>query len=159
MRRRRSSAVASLIGTRAERSNPALAVLAPLVGRWTTNGSHPLLPGVPLHGRASFEPIHGGAFVLMRTEVDHDAIPDGAGVFGSDDDGTLHLLYFDERDVSRRYEVTATAEGLTWRREDPGFAQRNRIVVSDGRLRTVGEMSRDGGAWEPDLELTYVRAD
>ena len=35
--------------------NPRLAALAPLIGSWTTVGAHPMMPGVTLHGRASFE--------------------------------------------------------------------------------------------------------
>jgi hypothetical protein len=31
-------------------------------------------------------------------------------------------------------------------------------VADDGRtMVSQGEMSRNGGAWEPDLELTYSR--
>ena len=148
----------ALIGAGAERRNPALDLLAPLLGGWSTSGTHPLLTDVELRGRASFEPLHGGAFVLMRTEVDHPEIPDGAGVFGSDGDGRCFLLYFDARPVSRRYEVAATDDGLLWWRDDPAFSQRNRIDVRPDGLRTVGEMSRDGGPWEPDLQLAYRRA-
>ena len=86
--------------------NPALAPLGALIGQWTTAGAHPHLPGVTLRGRAECERIAGGAFIAMRTEVDHPEIPAGIAVFGTD--GTAEetfMLYFDERTVSRKFDV------------------------------------------------------
>jgi hypothetical protein len=70
------------------------------------------------------------------------------------------VLYFDERGVSRKYDVTVTGNQVVWRRDEAGFAQRSTMTLDDGGNTIVGkgEMSRDGGAWEDDLMLTYVRA-
>ena len=144
------------------RPNPELEPLTPLVGRWRTTGTHPLVPGTTFHGRTSFEWYEGGAFVLMRSEIDEPEIPSAVAVFGSDDAaGTITMIYFDERDVSRRYIVEATDGEVRWHRDEAGFAQRMVLTIAaDGtRLDGRGTMSHDGGPWEDDLELTYERID
>ena len=69
------------------------------------------------------------------------------------------MLYFDERGVSRRYDVTMARNRLDWWRDEPSFSQRFVITIEDAgdKMLGMGEMSRDGGAWEKDLELTYKR--
>ena len=140
--------------------NPALKSLNPLVGKWRTVGSHPLLPAMTLHGHTSFEWIEGGAFLLMHSEIDEPGIPSGVAVFGSDDsaDGCF-MLYFDERGVSRKYEVVLRNNTWTWWRDAPGFSQRfTGTFADDGRsIIGKGELSRDGSTWERDLELVYTR--
>jgi hypothetical protein len=148
------------IGRRARRPNPALAPLAPLLGEWRTTGTHPLLPGTTFHGRTSFAWHEGGAFVLMRSEIDEPEVPDGMALIGSDDAaGTFTMIYFDERGVSRRYTVEMGDGEVSWHRDEAGFAQRMVLTVAgDGhRLEGRGTMSREGGAWEDDLQLTYER--
>ena len=46
-----------------------------------------------------------------------------------------------------------------WARDAPDFSQRMVLTIPDGgrRMEAKGEMSRNGGAWEPDLQLTYSR--
>jgi hypothetical protein len=56
-----------------------------LVGVWRTAGRHPLVPGTTFHGRNSFEWHEGGAFVLMRSEIDDPQNPSAMAVIGSDD--------------------------------------------------------------------------
>jgi hypothetical protein len=147
-------------GREAAIHNPKLAALARLVGTWSTSGRHPLLPGTSLHGRASFAWLEGGAFLIMRAEIDEPGIPSGIAIFGSDDaTGECFMLYFDEREISRKYDVDVRSDGLTWRRSAPGFSQRMDLTVSpDGdAIVSRGEFSRDGATWEGDLELTYRR--
>ncbi|HEX5478485.1 MAG TPA: hypothetical protein VFY79_02065 [Dehalococcoidia bacterium] len=150
------------IGREALKPNPALAPLAVLVGEWISVGAHPYLPGRTLHGRAVFEWIEGGAFLLWRSECDAAEIPSGVAIFGTDNGfGTLFMLYFDERDVSRKYDVSVEAGAIRWQRMSDDLSQRRVLsVAADGRTITnTGEMSRDGGAWEPDLDLTYSRVE
>ena len=148
------------IGAEAERPNPALRPLTPLVGQWRTTGTHPLVPGTTFHGRTSFEWYAGGAFLLMRSEIDEPEIPSAVAMIGSDDAAeALTMLYFDERGVSRRYTVEVGDSGVTWHRDDAALAQRMDVTVAayGNRLEANGTMSRDGGPWEDDLQLTYER--
>ena len=149
-----------LIGSEARKPNASLKPFEPLIGEWRTTGTHPLLPGKPLHGRASFSWIEGGAFLVWRSEIDEPEVPSGTAILGSDDaQGTFFLLYFDERDVSRAYGVTIRGDVMIWSRDDPKFRQRMTFTIdADGsRIVSKGEMSREGKPWEGDLELTYER--
>jgi hypothetical protein len=94
-----------------------------LVGVWRTTGTHPLVPGTTFHGRTSFEWHEDGAFVLMRSEIDEPEIPSAVAVIGSDDAaGTFTMIYFDERDISRRYTVEVADGEVRWHRDEAGFA-------------------------------------
>ena len=100
--------------------------------------------------------------MLMRSEIDEPEIPSAVAVIGSDDAaGTFTMIYFDERDISRRYTVELAHLEVRWRRDEAGFAQRMVLTISaDGtRLDARGTMSHDGGPWEDDLRLTYQRID
>jgi hypothetical protein len=140
--------------------NPALKKLDVLVGQWTTVGSHPLIPGVTLHGQTTFEWLEGGAFLIMHSEIDEPGIPSGVAVFGSDDtSGHIFMLYFDERGVSRQYEFRIEGNTWKWWRDHPDFSQRFvAIIEKDGnQMIGTGELSQDGSTWERDLDLTYTR--
>src|SRR3954451_6165801 len=154
--------MATPIGSEAQRRNPELETLTPLIGQWRTTGTHPLVPGTTFHGRTSFEWFENGAFVLMRSETGEPEIPSAVAIIGSDDAaGTLTMIYFDERDISRRYTVEVTEGQVRWHRDEAGSARA--LVLSTaadgGRLEGRGKMSRDGGPWEGDLQLDYERID
>lgn len=146
---------------KAQKQNPALEPFKVLIGEWTTEGTHPYFPDKVLHGKASFEWIYGGAFLLWRSEIfDDPRFPTGIAIFGSDDAlAQFFTLYFDERGVSRKHNVLLEKNVLTWWRDDPDFSQRMVFTISeDGKMIVgKGEMNRDGKGWEPDLQLTYSR--
>ena len=146
----------------AAKPNAALQPLSVLIGTWNTVGTHPLVPGTTFHGRTSFEWIEGGAFLIMHSEIDEPQIPSGIAIFGTDDTtGECSMLYFDERGVSRRYEVSIKGNVWRWWRNAPGFSQRFvGTIAADGRtIDGRGELSRDGTKWEGDLQLIYTRTD
>jgi hypothetical protein len=150
----------SKIGSEALIANPALKDLETLVGLWQTTGTHPYFPDKTFHGQTSFGWIEGGAFLIMHSEIDEPEIPSGVAIFGSDDqEKKLYMLYFDERGVSRKYNLTIEEHGLTWWRDDPHFSQRMTTTIApDGNtMKSEGEMSREGAAWEKDLALTFTR--
>jgi hypothetical protein len=152
--------MATKIGSEALIPNLALEPFEVLVGEWQTTGTHPQVPGKTFHGHTSFDWLEGGAFLIMHSEIDEPEIPSGIAIFGSDDTAKEYFtLYFDERGVSRKYSVTITGAKLKWWRDDPSFSQRFTITIEEGGNKMVskGEMSRDGGPWEKDLALTYVR--
>jgi len=144
----------------AAKPNALLSSLSPLIGSWETTGTHPLVPGKTFHGRTSFGWMEGGAFLVMHSQIDEPEIPSAIAVFGTDDTtGECSMLYFDERGVSRRYEVRLRDNVWEWWRNAPGFSQRfTGTIAADGRrIEGRGELSRDGATWEGDLALTYTR--
>jgi hypothetical protein len=142
--------------------NPKLQPLAMFIGEWTTESRHPLLPGRTFHGRTTFEWLESGAFLLARLHTDEPEIPDGISIFGTDDaeSNAGSMLYFDVRGVSREYRWTVSGATLIWSRSTPELSQRMQLNIAADRASIVatGEMSRNSGAWEPDLQVTYTRA-
>ena len=142
--------------------NPALEPFQVLIGNWNTVGTHGLVPDTILHGRTSFEWLEGGAFLMVRSEIDDPRFPSGIAIIGSDDaQEEYYMLTFDERGVSRKYEVTLHDNIWKWWRNAPGFLQRyeGRIVDGGNTIIGQGELSKDGLAWEKDLDLTYTRVE
>jgi hypothetical protein len=149
------------IGHEAAIPNPSLERFRVLVGTWNTVGTHPMVPGITLHGRSSFEWIEGGAFLIIRSEIlDEESFPSGIAVIGHDDSQEDYsMVYFDERGVSRIIQTTLS--GNVWKtwRNATGFLQRFTGTISEDGNTIVGkgEMCRDGSTWEGDLSLTYSR--
>jgi hypothetical protein len=133
-----------------------LDLLQVLVGAWTTEGAHPLLPGPVIRGRAGFEWLDGRRFLIGRSHYQHPDIPDAVTVTGVMD-GRLSMQYFDSRGVHRLYWVEISRD--TWRfwRDDSDFAQRFTGTFDDdgATITGRGELSRDGTTWDEDLALTY----
>ncbi|HUI88620.1 MAG TPA: hypothetical protein VLX61_07815 [Anaerolineales bacterium] len=140
--------------------NPALKPFSVLIGEWNTEGTHPLFPNTVAHGRTSFEWLEGGAFLIMHSEIDEPGIPTGIAILGSDEAlDAFFMMYFDERGVSRKLEVTLHDNVWKWWRNAPGFSQRfTGTIAEDGNtIIGKGELSKDGSTWEGDLNLKYTR--
>jgi hypothetical protein len=148
-------------GQKASIPNPALEPFRVLLGNWNTTGTHGLVPNTILHGHTSFEWLEGGAFLMMRSEIEDPRFPQGIAIIGSDDtQEEYYMLTFDERGVSRKYEVTLHDDIWKWWRNAPSFFQRyeGTIVDEGNAIIGKGELSKDGVSWEKDLDLTYTRA-
>jgi hypothetical protein len=133
-----------------------------LIGNWNTTGTHGQVPDTILQGRTSFEWLENGAFLMMRSEIDDPRFPSGIAILGSDDsEDKSYMLTFDERGVSRKYEVTLRDNIWKWWRNAPGFFQRyeGRIMDDGNTIIGKGELSKDGLSWEKDLDLTYKRVE
>jgi len=128
-------------------------------GRWTTQATHPLLPGAVVHGHATFEWLDGRRFLIQRWHYDHPDIPDAIAVTGVTD-GQLSMHYFDYRGVYRVYAVSLEESRWRFWRDAPGFSQRFTGILSDdgGTIASQGQLSRDGSGWEDDLAITYRRS-
>jgi hypothetical protein len=149
--------------------HPVLEHLEALVGQWETEATHPLYPDTVVRGRATFEWLEGGRFLIWRARNEHPDFPDSISVLGcedpdgsdasSDSGGGCAMHYFDSRGVSRVYALGA--EAGTWRfwRDRPGFAQRYTGTFGEAgnTIVTVGELCRDGTTREADLRTTYKR--
>jgi hypothetical protein len=126
--------------------------LSALVGSWVIEISHPSDPSNLIEGRADFERLEGGHFVVERWQIDHPDFPNGLAVY---DSGTQH--YFDSRGVARVYEMSiADGEWKLWR-EGEDFAQRFSGRFGDGGSVIDGywEIAEDGSTFEHDFDLTF----
>ena len=124
---------------KAQIPNPALKVLDKLIGEWKTASTHPAFPNQVLPGTSSFEWIEGGAFLRGYSEVDEKGFPVGMAIFGSDDaTGELFMLFFDERKISRKYEVSVEDNVVKWWRNVPGFSQRYSRTITDNAKTIIG---------------------
>ena len=97
---------------------------------------------------------------MWRSEIYQEQFPVGVAIFGSDDaTGEYFMLYFDERKVSKKYEVSLKDNAIKWWRNAPGFSQRYSWTITDNGNTIIGkgELSKDGTNWERDLDLTYTR--
>lgn len=141
-----------------------------LVGDWTTEATHPAMPGVVVHGTAKVEWLEGERFLIHRARTDHADFPDSISILGSTDqdragkDGKaaesshLTMHYFDSRGVSRVYDASVEAEWRWWRTA-PGFSQRFVGTFKDGGDTIVGvsQVCEDDVQWKDDLAITYRR--
>lgn len=143
-------------------TNPALADLRFLAGTWEMELSEASFlpdPEATVHGSVTFGWIEQGAALVMR--MGDAATPAATWIFGRDDaEPGYHVLYADDRGVSRVYRMSL--DGRTWRmwRDTPEFAQRFTAEVSVGQAEVTGswQKSVDGGrTWEHDFKVRYRR--
>lgn len=141
---------------------PVLEALGALVGAWSVEGAHVMIPNTVLRGKTTFEWLNGNRFLIQRTTTDHPDVPDSISIIGANDDGALLAMhYFDSRGVMRVYQMKLSNGGWTFWREAPGFWQRSRATFSeDGKTITESiEKSSDGVDWEHDMSKTYTKLD
>jgi hypothetical protein len=144
-------------------SNSALERLNVFVGEWNieiTSMSFEEDKNAVVRGRASFEWIEGGAFLLQRSEVPNTDFPRPISIIGPDDSAeTYSMLYFDSRGVSRFYQMSFSRNVWKLWRDFPGFSQRFIGTFNDQRniITARWEKSDDGSNWELDFKLTYTK--
>ena len=112
-----------------QQRHPTLEYLEPLAGDWEVEGTHRLMPGEVIRGRATFEWLDGRQFLIWRMHYDHPAIPDSIAIIGCDDrdgaeatgGGECVVHYFDSRGVFRRsgIEVPGGTPARCRRRKQP----------------------------------------
>jgi hypothetical protein len=130
------------------------------IGRWETEGTHPMLPGEAIHGTSAFEWLDGRRFVIWRSNCEHPEIPDAITIIGVTN-GELSMHYFDSRGVYRVY--AASLDQAAWRfwrdAPAPDLSQRFTGTFSDdgNTITGRGQVSKDGKTWEGDLDLSYRR--
>jgi hypothetical protein len=154
--------------------DPALESFDPFVGSWTTEATHPSLPGVVVRGTADIEWMEGERFLIQRARNEHPDFPDSISIIGFteqdrvDETGSvepvaagspLSMHYFDSRGVFRIYRASADAETLRLWRDAPGFSQRFTGTIADGGDTIMGtwQLRTDDVNWEDDLRITYRR--
>jgi hypothetical protein len=133
-----------------------------LVGAWDMELSGASFlpdPDAKVRAPVTFDWIEQGAALVMR--MGDSATPTATWIFGRDEsEAGYHVLYTDDRGVSRVYRMNL--DGLTWRmsRETPEFSQRFEAEISADHTQITGSWLRssDGGAtWEHDFNVSYTR--
>jgi len=139
--------------------NLALKKLDILIGDWGITGKHRLIPN-PITGKINFSWFNGKSFLIMRTDFNQSEPPNSTAIIGSDDKSEkLSMLYFDERGVSRIYDVVFNNNVLKMERNHSDFSQRFRGIVNDNgnTIEGVWELCEDDVNWKKDLEIIYTR--
>jgi hypothetical protein len=141
--------------------------LGRLIGTW---GFEAFVEGRSMgRGRATFEWIEDGAFVLERSDAEwidpgwvENAPKTTRSLIGWDDStDEIVQLYSDSRGVFRLYRGSLTDDAWTLERAAPDFHQRFVGGFRDGGRTIDGrwDSSPDGTAWELDFPITYRRLD
>jgi len=129
-----------------------------LVRAWTTEATHPAVPGTIVSGSAEAQWLEGEPFLIFPSQNDHPDFPDSVSILG-DTDG-LRWHYFDSRGVHRIYELRVTDDGWEIARDAPQFSQRLtvRFQVDDNTMEGRSKPATDDETWKDDLQITYRRS-
>jgi hypothetical protein len=156
-------------------SDPTLARLKGLVGTWTTEATHPAMPGVVVHGTANIEWLEGERFLILRARNDHPDFPDSISIIGfterdraapgarsvpaPEGEHPLTMHYYDSRGVFRDYQTGI--DDSVWRYQllAPGFSQRftGKLVDAGNTIDGTSQLCEDDRTWRDDLKITYRR--
>jgi hypothetical protein len=135
----------------------ALAPFAALIGTWDTEAKH-VAVDFTVTGHWTFEWLHGGHYVLVRSHNDHPQFPDGLVVIGAPEEGDgLVAEYFDDRGVRRTYNVAIEDGVLRWWRDAPEFDQRLTAVLGENEFDGEFELATSPGAFKHDMTVTFRR--
>lgn len=154
------------------KNEQTLRLLDRLVGSWTTEATHPAMPGVVVHGTSVVEWLEGEQFLIQRSRTDHPQFPGSLSIIGFTDvdrkdaaasaapeASQLTMHYYDSRGVFRLMD--ASIDDTAWRfwRDAPGFSQRFTGTFADGGDTIIGlaQLCQDDVHWNDDLEITYRR--
>ncbi len=141
--------------------NPALEPLEVLLGDWDVELSNAefLEGGAVLTGMMTFAWLEP-AFISMGSHVTGGIVPDSISVIGRNDTGAAFtMLYYDDRGVSRVYDMSFDGKEWLLSRNDPGFQQRFAATITeDARtIRGSWERSHESDIWIHDFDVLYTR--
>ena len=143
--------------------------LQPLVGEWRMEATFPgtapdSIAGQGVVGRAVFEWVLDGQFLVERAEVPQPDVPDSLALIGFDPArGAYTQHYFDSRGVARVYAMTFDGTVWTLIRETADFSPLDFSQRFTGTLSDDGDIiagrweTRTGSSWEHDFDLRYTR--
>lgn len=139
--------------------NKAFSAFEPLIGEWEyTMYNAWFLESMEtqVKGKVVIEWVHN-AFICVRGEV--DAKPDDVWIIGySDAREKYELFYYDQRGVSRIFDMTFNGKDWAFSREDKDFYQKFTAQITPGKIQAVTEASEDKGkTWRKDFDMTYVK--
>jgi hypothetical protein len=145
------------------KANPALQDLQVLIGKWEmelSNAAFLPSPSATVKGEVFFDWLENEAFVSMRMGGD-PSISQGAIWLISRDEASpdYKVFYYDDRKVSRIYEMSFSDKVWKLWRQAPNFSQRfeGKIINDGNKILAKWENSNDGQTWEHDFDVTYTR--
>src|SRR5919198_4878959 len=125
--------------------NKALAALEPLIGEWEYTMYHAWFlesMDTKVKGFTTIERLHD-SFVVIRSS-NADKKPEDIWVIGySDPQKKYEMFYYDQRGVSRIFNMTFDGKKLFFWREDKDMHQRITLEITDSGLHSVAEASED----------------
>lgn len=149
--------------TKSNLSNPALKDLEFLIGKWEMVLSNAaFLPdrSATVKGEVSFEWLEDGAFLIMRMGGNPSTSQGAIWLINRDESSSDYkVFYYDDRKVSRIYEMSFTDNLWKLWRRSPNFSQRfeGKISKDSYKILAKWEKSEDGQKWEHDFDVTYTR--
>lgn len=138
--------------------NPFLERLDVLVGEWEMRT--PQYPDVK--GRVVFAWLEEGAFLTQRASAENSSFPSSISIYGLDDTKeAFTMLYYDNRGVSRVYQMSLSDRSWKIWRDAPGFSQRFTGTFNEAgsTITAFWEKSFDGVHWEHDFDLIYTKTE
>jgi len=144
-------------------SNPALRDLEILIGMWEmelSNASFLPNPSDTMKSKVAFEWLEDAAFLIMRMGDSSSKSQGAIWLINRDESNSDYkVFYYDDRKVSRIYEMSFAEQVWKLWRQSPGFSQRFEGKINHGgnRILAKWEKSDDGQTWEHDFDVMYTR--
>jgi len=152
-----------MTGSNILKPNPALRDLEILVGAWEmelSNASFLPDPSTTINSKVVFEWLEDRAFLIMRMGENLSKSQGAIWLINRDETSyDYKVFYYDDRKVSRIYEMSFADQVWKLWRGSPGFSQRfeGKINHDGNRILAKWEKSNDGQTWEHDFDVTYTR--
>jgi len=152
-----------MTGSNVSKPNPALGDLEILIGRWEmelSNASFLPDPSATVKSQVVFEWLEDAAFLVMRMGDNPSKSQGAIWLINRDESSSEYkVFYYDDREVSRIYEMSFADQIWKLWRFSPGFSQRFEGTIShDGnKILAKWEKSNDGQTWEHDFDVMYTR--
>jgi hypothetical protein len=111
-------------------------------------------------GEVSFQWLEHGAFLIMRMGGDPSNSQGAIWLINRDESSSDYkVFYYDDRKVSRIYEMSLSDNLWKLWRQSPNFSQRfeGKISKDGNKILAKWEKSEDGQNWKHDFDVTYIR--
>ena len=150
-------------GSNILKPNPALSDLEVLVGEWEmelSNASFLPDPSAIVKSKVIFEWLEDAAFLIIRMGENPSKSQGAIWLINRDESSPDYkVFYYDDREVSRIYEMSFADQVWKLWRGSPSFSQRfeGKIDHDGNRISAKWEKSNDGRTWEQDFDVMYTR--
>jgi hypothetical protein len=147
------------------KKNKTLNSLTFLIGKWKTEVSNASFlhdPKQIIRGKASFKWFGDKSFLVMKSKSTTTKVvgpPKAVAILNLDD--TNHqgsMVYYDERGVSRIYQLNIKGNKWKLRRNQIGFSQKFEGIISrDKKTIKATWFAKEKKSWRKDFDIVYYR--